>query len=161
MKKQEDKIHVMVSAEMIIFLLKFAKKISSEGGLDKELAAAMIYASMSEFIISSLIQLIETHINHSLETSGSLVVHMQPKASSMPRDNIARLKLYSFPNDKKIFTLIGSIKKDRDSLFHDLIDAYDKGIDVDKVCKSIHKNGQELIELWTKTNSILGKPKFL
>ncbi len=159
MTVKNSKFNVKVSAEMIVFLVSLAKKLSKEEGLDKSLSSAVIYSSFVEFIIESIITLAEAHINKiCMESKQFKISLVQNKAKGRIANKIERLSLYKFPNSSEIFNLLGTIKKDRDDLFHNLILAHEKGIDVDKIAKRISDNSEKLINLWKITNESLGKP---
>lgn len=152
MPSQIPKIDVLTSTEIITTLLEVARSLSREHGFEKDLASSVIYSSFDEFIIVSLTLAVEFCVGKISykSTSGKVYLsHKEPKGRIGSK--IERLKLYVFPNSKDIFKLLDKIKIDRDDLFHNLILAHEKGIDIDRITKRIQTNSESLIKLWHLT----------
>lgn len=127
--------------ELLMFreFTDYAKKLSvNKNNFENNLAASLIYANLAEYIIDLLIIILEKELRLYLKKKQFILgVNKIWKGKLTMDQKIKILKYFSFPNDSEIIKISQQIKNYRDNIFHNLITATNKNINITSQIKSI------------------------
>ncbi len=105
----------------IISLVSKALDFKEIGGLNNNLAAALIFTGFAEFIAAEVLQLIEHYINLNLNESVVKINNSIYDQQANLGGRIKQLKEYDFPHKDNLVGALTIIKTERNKLFHQLI----------------------------------------
>lgn len=137
-KKARAKLNVLRSAKVIKSFIDWARSSRERKTFNDNLAAALIYASLSEFIARSLLSF-NRYIKGKVTTS---------KEPTNLEYLIKELKGYDFDLKDRIIPLLYQIKDQRNNLFHNLVVAQDKGLNINRLMLNVQNDTESLIGLW-------------
>lgn len=141
-----------IDVDYVINLLTVARKNAEKKNLDELLISAILYANIAEYLTEKLIYGMELQINYSLELRKpklSISIELKDKKTNL-ESQMSRLKKISFPRKEDLSNILGKIKESRNTLFHDIVAAPSKKIDLKNEIKKIAENTEKFIELYFK-----------
>lgn len=138
----------------------FNEMNNDEGSLEKELAAALLYMNVAdyiaEYILLSLIEMSKIAID---KFYLGIVTITPPKEDGKFNldSSMRRLKFYDFPQKNAMMTELGKIKKARNEIAHTMlkIDANDL-VKIDEAVRVLQEHTEKLIDIADSIN--LGMP---
>lgn len=128
----------------------------NKNSIKDTMAATFVYAGIAEYLAVRLIFHIEEQINARLETQeaeeSTYLVHV--KRDRGPQTNLSSsirvLNHYVFPHKQEVMSLLGSISKNRDKIFHNFLFEWKESKSRTQVCEDIWRDTRKLNELYIK-----------
>ncbi len=133
-------------------LLKVARKNAMEKSLDELFISAMLYANIAEYLTEKLIYAMELQINYSLslrEPELPISIELKDNKTNL-ESQLSRIKKISFPHKEELSDILGKIKQGRNILFHNVVAAPARKIDLKTEINNIAKNTEIFIKLYFK-----------
>lgn len=137
-KKAEAKLNALKSAEVIKNFIDWARSSRERKTFNDNLAATLIYSSLSEFIAQSL-------LSFNRYVKGAVSDSKEPTNLEYL---INELESYDFNLKDKIIPLLYKIKDQRNKLFHNLVVAQEKGLNIASLMRNVQNDTESLMGLW-------------
>lgn len=133
-------------------ILKSSSLIESNNETDK-LAGSIIICAIAEEIVNFIF----LHASLGIYNNCVLVSKIPKSKFSNLGAMIQKINVFNFPGKNEIIELLTNIKKDRDSLFHDLFLLPESGSNIDKLSKSLNSKVENLFYSFIKLEKRLIK----
>ena len=137
-KKSDAKLSALRSAKVIKSFIEWARGSRERKTFNDNFASTVIYSNISEFVAYSLLA-----FNRYISKTNA-----PTKEKSNLEYLIKELEKYYFTFKEKIIPKLYKIKDQRNKLFHNLVLAQDKGLNVGGLMKNIQDDTEDLIGLW-------------
>jgi len=131
--------------ETLRLLSSLAKSFCSKQGVEYEFASVVINANIAEYILHLLIHLCSDEVKKVCESNKSKVSLRQiDSTGKLNYKKVETLKYFEFKNRNEIIFLLKKILGDRDNIFHNLVRAETKKINISQAIKDIQSNTDKL-----------------
>lgn len=134
-------------------LATYAKKLKDSGELHKQLASTLIYAELAEYYCTILIEWLEKNLKRSIQVSSVVNLSWQ-KSKNITKANLGsqlkKLEIYTYPLKQEFEDTVDIIKEARNAVFHNLVTAHVKGINIKTKMVVIQDQTELLRRILTK-----------
>lgn len=129
--------------------LEIARDFSSSEDIEKELAAALLYTNMSEYLAFHLLESLKQIIFSGSKSfwNGSVYLDARDSSERLTIGQIAaELKNYGFPSKELILPLLKRIAKNRNKIMHRMLRTpSDKLDEIDEAIRELVADSEQLI----------------
>lgn len=144
--------NTVLELKTLKILSDLAKNLKKKSGVENQFASAVVNANIAEYVLYLLILIFSNEIKKTCDSQKSKVTLLEIDPSGKLNNNkLTILKYFEFKNKFEIINLLSKILKNRDNIFHNLIRAQAKKINIDKEIEEIHLNTDELRKLVAQT----------
>jgi hypothetical protein len=136
--------------EMLKGFTNLTKIYKDKKGLENQFALVVINANIAEYLLYSLIVIFSQETSGKTKDSRIRFLGIDP-SGQMNHEKIKLLEYFEFKNKVEIIALLKNIFNCRNSVFHNLIKAGTKGINVTQNIINIQSHTEKLKELVAET----------
>lgn len=151
-KKYNDDLNLEIELEMLSAFSQLAKTFKGKTGIENQFSLVVVNANIAEYVLYLLIFILSQEV---IQTSRGSKVKLRNISAEgkLNQAKIETLKYFDFKNRERIIELLQKIFKCRNDVFHNLIRAHSKKLDITQAINDIHTHTDELRLLVVETLS--------